>query len=1053
MKVYIIFPSLLSYFILISYINSALENSISSSTQIAINEIQVDDIVSYFEPILFLINPNKKYYYICFPDNIIVYDYIDKLIVKTISLPFDERFLWVTYGIDKDYSFCMILCELFDNQKYIFFIKDDTLNLNKTFEETITDVFSIGNGENDWIFVRISTNNIYFHNFNNLDNNDFTSYLAFFNPNYNDIVKMQCTYYNFEAYCIGLKSESFKLYIIPIDKISDSKEITLSDMTYCSDVISGTFIKLYTFLYSKPLITYESDNDIFISNFYGAKIQIENELATQNFAFGEINKNLYYFCGISYPVSIIICNIIPYSQNLITANSVDLEKDIYRYNTQDTRLLWSNENTNGIIMTVLDIDDNYFLIRILDPTIDTTHFKISDQNFSGGNITKTINSYKLDIYDSYYLYINDINGIIYLNNEIINKNNYYPINGNDQLTFYIEENVEIYLKFTLNFGKGVINYETFTYENSIAKTIDDIISDINEYISNDNTNKEYSTYEIYYYSGSTFIEKISKNNNLSKGEFSNSFISSIKTINNINENSNIRIIKVDVKVGDYPTPSVFFLIIDENENIVTMPSVNIVIEKPIANYSYMNIDRAFKLNEKSINIYNSSDPFFNDICFTFVSENNGKDVPLKDRRNEYYVNITFCESNCEFSYFDYVNVKVVCNCHPLSQISGFEELSFSNLKNSFITHLIAFNYKIIKCYKSVFNTGNYDNMGTILIFISIVVCIICTILYIKYHNIEPVKIALEKFQPKTKFNEERIDSIEKMKKTDDIEEINNNNENKNVNNKENNQMNEKGNKDKSVNSINTYSKETLKKDLSSQEIENKRKKIEELKYDLGQLSFEEALIFDNRTIKQKYWDYLLQSQLILSHFYADLILELRYIKIIILMINFSLQFFFNCFFYTDEYISDVYHRNAVISFFSDLPKVIYSILVSFIINTLLKALSYYKDDLITIVFEENDFDIYWEKSKKILNNFYYRLNLFIIIVFILQLFFLYYCTAFCAIYPNNQKVLLFSIFQDFLINALLPFVLCFIIAYFKHLSIQKKNKKLFIVVGFLDYLL
>jgi hypothetical protein len=273
--------------------------------------------------------------------------------------------------------------------------------------------------------------------------------------------------------------------------------------------------------------------------------------------------------------------------------------------------------------------------------------------------------------------------------------------------------------------------------------------------------------------------------------------------------------------------------------------------------------------------------------------------------------------------------------------------------------------------------------------------------------------------------------------------------------RENSQINEdqKRNKDKSLNSIITNSKEILKKDLSSQEIENKRKKIEELKYDLGQLSFEEALIFDNRTIKQKYWDYLLQSQLILSHFYADLILELRYIKIIILMINFSLQFFFNCFFYTDEYISDVYHRNAVINFFSDLPKVIYSILVSFIINTLLKALSYYKDHLITIVFEENDFDIYWEKSKKILNNFYYRLNLFIIIVFILQLFFLYYCTAFCAIYPNNQKILLFSIFQDFLINLLLPFILCFIMAYFKHLSIQKKYKKLFIIVGFLDYLL
>ena len=66
-------------------------------------------------------------------------------------------------------------------------------------------------------------------------------------------------------------------------------------------------------------------------------------------------------------------------------------------------------------------------------------------------------------------------------------------------------------------------------------------------------------------------------------------------------------------------------------------------------------------------------------------------------------------------------------------------------------------------------------------------------------------------------------------------------------------MNEsqKENKDESLNSINTNSKKILKKDLSSQEIENKRKKIEELKYDLGKLGFEEALIFDNRMIKQK----------------------------------------------------------------------------------------------------------------------------------------------------------------------------------------------------------
>ena len=62
---------------------------------------------------------------------------------------------------------------------------------------------------------------------------------------------------------------------------------------------------------------------------------------------------------------------------------------------------------------------------------------------------------------------------------------------------------------------------------------------------------------------------------------------------------------------------------------------------------------------------------------------------------------------------------------------------------------------------------------------------------------------------------------------------------------------EKNNIEKTLNSSFTmhHTNKELKNDLTSEEIENKRKKIEELKYDLGKLSFEEGLIFDNRTIK------------------------------------------------------------------------------------------------------------------------------------------------------------------------------------------------------------
>ena len=634
------------------------------------------------------------------------------------------------------------------------------------------------------------------------------------------------------------------------------------------------------------------------------------------------------------------------------------------------------------------------------------------------------------------------------------------------LIIYLISTIKSAAMSTEDTGNPNNNYEEANTEivsNEIENKINEIISDITSYVSDTNIYIENnSIYQVYYYSDSSNIEEVANENTLSKLTFDDNEISLVKQANNIDENEDIIIIKVDAVVGDYPIPSVQFFLCDENGNYLDSSSLsNIIVEKPILNPDYLNLERASYLNNKLINMFNTSEPFYNDICFKFSSEKNGEDVTLKDRRKDYYINITFCESNCNYSHFDYVNIKVVCNCEPIQEINDMELLSFNELKNAFVAHLINFNYKIIKCYKLVFNINNYDNAGTIIIFVCIVISVICSIFYVKYHNMQPVKDSLEKLQPK-KINDEKVDTLSKMKNNESIDEIdlenNDNNLTLNNNNFNNKKFKMNGNNDKKkeenkIEKNNTELSKAIEKDkkeLTEEEILKKKDKIEALHYDLTQLSFEEAIILDKRTFKQIYWDYLLQSQIILSHFYADLILELRYIKIILLVINCSIQFFFNCFFYTDEYISDVYHRNGVISFFSDLPKVIYSILISFIINTILKFLSYYKDDLIKIVFEENDLEMYWEKSKKILKNFYYRINIFIIIVFIFELFFWYYCTAFCAAYPNNQKLLIFSVFQDYIINLLLPFILCLFLSFLRQLSIQKKIKTLYCIVGLLD---
>ena len=98
---------------------------------------------------------------------------------------------------------------------------------------------------------------------------------------------------------------------------------------------------------------------------------------------------------------------------------------------------------------------------------------------------------------NYYLYINEIKGKIYLNNELIYNDNYYSIYGNDNLNFYKEENVRLKLWFTLNFGKGIINYEKFTYEEDDDSNDEEEDDSNNDNEEDGNSNNEKNINWIY----------------------------------------------------------------------------------------------------------------------------------------------------------------------------------------------------------------------------------------------------------------------------------------------------------------------------------------------------------------------------------------------------------------------------------------------------------------------------------------------------------------------------------------------------------------------------
>ena len=67
-------------------------------------------------------------------------------------------------------------------------------------------------------------------------------------------------------------------------------------------------------------------------------------------------------------------------------------------------------------------------------------------------------------------------------------------------------------------------------------------------------------------------------------------------------------------------------------------------------------------HKKHIFIFNSSDPFYLDICYKFKTKYNG-DIYLQDRKEKYYIQHPFCEDGCKLiDKHNYDTKKLTCQC-------------------------------------------------------------------------------------------------------------------------------------------------------------------------------------------------------------------------------------------------------------------------------------------------------------------------------------------------------------------------------------------------------
>ena len=130
------------------------------------------------------------------------------------------------------------------------------------------------------------------------------------------------------------------------------------------------------------------------------------------------------------------------------------------------------------------------------------------------------------------------------------------------------------------------------------------------------------------------------------------------------------------------------------------------------------------------------------------------------------------------------------------------------------------------------------------------------------------------------------------------------------------------------------------------------------------------------------------------------------------------------------------------NFLFQIPQILYSTLVSSVINMILKTLSLSEKQILMIK-SEKDYLISQMKSNKIKTCLKIKLISFFILSFILMIFFWYFISSFCAVYKNTQIILIEDTLVSFALSMIYPFGLNLLPGIFRIPALKdvKKDKK------------
>ena len=223
---------------------------------------------------------------------------------------------------------------------------------------------------------------------------------------------------------------------------------------------------------------------------------------------------------------------------------------------------------------------------------------------------------------------------------------------------------------------------------------------------------------------------------------------------------------------------------------------------------------------------------------------------------------------------------------------------------------------------------------------------------------------------------------------------------------------------------------------------NNNSNIKYIDEELNIMDYENALINDNRNYWQYYWSFLKKKHMIILTFVSNDDYNVFLLKISLFILSLALFFSINTFFYRDTTFHQIFSEKGKYSLIYQIPQILYSTLISFVMTLLLKKLSLSQSELLVIKKELDraKSNLLATKTKK---KFKIKLYSFFFIGLFLLLFFWYYITAFGAVYKNTQLHLIKDTLFSFGLSMGYPLIINLIPSLLRYIALksEQKNKK------------